>query len=61
MPPQLSGNNRYRRKDHIATVQFTARIHTDLFVKLDKLCKQKNVSLNFMLNRALETGLVRMI
>lgn len=58
---KLTGNNKYRRKDHIDTTQFTARINTPLFKKLDKLCKQKNVSLNFMLNRALETGLVRMI
>ena len=58
---QISGNNRYRRKDHIDTTQFTARIHTDLFKKLDKLCKQKNVSINFMLNRALQTGLARMV
>ena len=58
---QLTGNNRYRRKEHIDTTQFTARIHTDLFEQLDRLCKSKNVSINFMLNRALRSGIARMV
>ncbi len=58
---QITGNNRYQRKQHIDTTQFTARIHTDLFTKLDQLCKSKNVSLNFMLNRALRSGIARMV
>ncbi len=57
---KMTGNNRYRRKDKIDQVQFTARIHTDLFNKMDKLCKSKNVSLNFMLNRIIQVGIVRM-
>lgn len=58
---QLTGNNRYNRKPHVDSTQFTARIHTDLFKQLDKLCKQKNVSLNFMLNRALRSGIARIV
>ena len=56
---KMNGNNRYRRKDTTPTVQFTARIHTETFTKLDKLCRAQNVSINFMLNRALSDGLKR--
>jgi len=58
---QINGNNRYRRKDKVPVTQFTARIHTESFKKLETLCKSKNVSLNFMLNRVLSDGLKRMI
>ena len=58
---KFNGNNRYQRKDKVPVIQFTARIHTESFVKLEKLCKSKNVSLNFMLNRVLSDGLKRMI
>ena len=56
---QINGNNRYRRKDKVPVTQFTARIHTQTFEKLEKICRAKNVSLNFMLNRALSDGLKR--
>ena len=56
---RMNGNNRYNRKPSEPVTQFTARIHTETFKKLDKLCKAKNVSLNFMLNRALSDGLKR--
>jgi hypothetical protein len=56
---QINGNNRYHRKDKTPVVQFTARIHTETFNKLEKFCRAKNVSLNFMLNRALSDGLKR--
>ena len=58
---QFNGNNRYNRKDKIPVVQFTARIHTESFNKLEKLCKSKNVSLNFMLNRLLSDSLKRTV
>ena len=58
---QTDGNNRYRRKERIPHTQFTARIHSDLFAQLEKLCKAKNVSLNFMLNRALRAGIARIL
>lgn len=58
---KVTGNNRYQRKPHVETTQFTARIHTDLFTQLDRLCKEKNVSLNFMLNRALRSGIARIV
>ena len=58
---QLNGNNKYRRKERVETTQFTARVHTDLFTQLNKLCKSKNVSLNFMLNRCIRAGIARIV
>lgn len=58
---RINGNNRYQRKDKVEQVQFTARIHKDLFKQMDKLCASKNVSLNFMLNRIIKTGLARIV
>ena len=60
MQMRMTGNNRYQRKHSEPVTQFTARIHTETFKKLDKLCRAKNVSINFMLNRALTDGLKRM-
>lgn len=60
MPPEPNGNNVYRRKQREDSVQFTARIHTDLFTKMEKLCISKNVSLNYMLNRIIQVGIARM-
>jgi hypothetical protein len=58
---KLNGNNQYKRKPKIEQVQFTARIHKDLFTQMEKLCEQKNVSLNFMLNRVIRSGMARIV